>query len=93
MIKNMLCCETDDEDDFDDLDGDDDDDGDGDGDVILGADGSHGHEPLADIGEIEAEDTGSSDPVMEIEEPGPELGEPEDEAEINGQTAGDEPEE
>ncbi|PKB78686.1 MAG: DNA-directed RNA polymerase subunit beta' [SAR202 cluster bacterium Io17-Chloro-G9] len=85
----MQADSADDDDDFDDLDDTDDEDGDADG--VLGVDGSNGHEPLADIGEVEAEDTGSSDPVMEIEEPGTELGEPEDEAEISGQTAGDEP--
>ena len=77
---------TDDDDDLDGLD-------DADGDDILGVDGSNGSAPLADIGEVEAEETDSSNPVIEIEEPGPELGEPEDEAEISGQMAGDEPEE
>ena len=90
----------DDFDDPDDADGDDadGDDADGDDDVnggegILGVNGSNGAGPLAEIGGVEAEDAGSSGPVTEIEEPGPELGEPEDEAEISGQTAGDETEE
>ncbi|PKB63495.1 MAG: DNA-directed RNA polymerase subunit beta' [SAR202 cluster bacterium Io17-Chloro-G2] len=83
---------ADDDDDFEDLDDTDDEDGD-DGEDMLGADSSNGHEPLGDIGGVEVEDTGSSSPVMEIEEAGPELGESEDEAEISGQTAGDDSEE
>ncbi|PKB83893.1 MAG: DNA-directed RNA polymerase subunit beta' [SAR202 cluster bacterium Io17-Chloro-G9] len=73
-----------DDDDFDDVDDDDDDD---EGETL----GVNGNAPLADMGEVEAEGAGSSDSDVEDEDPEPDFGEPEEDAETSGQTAGDEP--
>ena len=79
------------EDDFDDIDDDDDDDDDDD--LKLGIEGSNGSAPQANIGGVEADETGPSGLDLETDEPKPDLSEPETEAEISGQMAGDEPEE
>ena len=54
-------------------------------------DGSNGSAPQAHIGEVEADETGPSGLDLETDEPEPDLSEPEAEAEISGQMAGNAP--
>ena len=67
--------------------------GEDDGDEILGVESTNGHSPQSGIGEIVAEETNSSSAVLETGEPPLDLGEPDEESGLSGQTADDEPEE
>ncbi len=87
--------DLDDEFDNDEIDGDEDDEDEDE--EILGVDSTNGHAPVGGIGEFITEEPGSSAADLATGEPPLDFGEPNEEADdqidISGQIAGDEPEE